>query len=1528
MKAPISQSFGGPVQANNGSNIVNGDLNIYPSPPPPARTSSFCLVISCFDGAGLGPELVFPFEKRLFCPFGEYFFFQPQNDEKIVVFWRMRPEGDHDAKLGALLTVLCRHFGTSPCVVTFSSLPQRDFAEHVFVPQELGNWVFSLDQFRGTLRQFNHVISQAPPPTGLPNVVETILRQVVNPNAVSLLVVPQIANLDIIQTIMRTCVAESLGSQIFAHQLQATVGTGCYVRHQGNSNVWHTVGSILGLCKASVGSILAEELVHLLVKRGSVEVYLETKSSRLLYIFLETLKTIGLLKELFGTEKEVEVKEMAKEEFGEGEASWDVQTGIEGDWQSFLTEFEKSGQQFNDDGRASEAMQELLHGKEVAACSICSRSIKMLGDYQICQSCSKMHRCERCLDPLGKGVPFTSCSVCHDIYGHVSHANGAWTCRKCAANSSMHVETKPLVMDVVFGELQKSIDFAETDSVGEALDRIMSEFQLNGERSDFTLIVIAEDLNGSRLEELDDFEARLRNLELGNGDSLELRMKEKRVEEQEDAQNLIDTRDLLAKLSSVSVQLRHIAANVFGAESLLVDLEGAIAKARETRVRWVFVGDLGVGKSGLINQIVMGTPLPSRLSAHSVTKHITEVAWGDSWTISVDDATWTFKAEIEVHNWLLKLSEKEEQYPVVRVSGPFPGLQNLQDVVLVDTPGIGSQKQTESRFLECIRSASVLMIVSARLSSVSVDSLLRLGMLNGQSVPSVIACGVFAGDLDDPKIATELFRASLQNSVVTLVQPEGTVLETWRRVSSLTRTALVFFRNHPGIVDEFVESVRKVCFNLLLTNINECFSTLWFFLNNRMSNQRGAKESKQRRARLDRLLKKMRSGMDSVWSLPSEIEAREAQCRLAWHYLVAESRWGVVNSAEAWQQLRPLLDDFCKELVACGRDAIDAGADWAERMFKRKQGGPYGTIMMEEEEEETEEDETIMPLLLRRKGAEFFNLTRVWEKCQSSVFVCDSLLEALRNEESEDDEGHVMDCFRALITRPCLDILRKEVFAAVDEVRKWALKEFDESLKVAGKGGERRAELKEILTETKGLFVNYMLREHDLILPRTTLANADPPIDNPETIRTVLNANIGDDTLSNRWKKTAKPVFRLVAPEICKGRDDRVLNLAWSDADLLTVRLCTTQTGWNDLKTFADGVCAAYTHNPRATSSPYYQAKYISPIFCFTMVDRPGEVGTVRCKDLFQSHDDAHLANWLMVYVIYEDQLDWYRELTNKSTFILTMPRDAILMVGQDAVKMLCEQLQLPFRWSIPAFLSSTSMFHKNVMRARVCSPASMFYHVENGQLGPLMRDTLKQIANLFEMPDNTQSLLSLVALQPEVMPLVGQFANGAQPFQIWNVQQLIGVLKDPKVHALRNRLIDITASMYLIAEVQVRHGMKFLVNYLQNKDGVQRNFRMRTSRSTNTGVVLSNVVAQQPFSHFWGNYTWKGEHLREGRPETEEEFRKRQTECCDKLLSSCGKAGLPGLFNDQYMWTGVVSVQQRRTGPKAPKTKRPKKDK
>jgi hypothetical protein len=40
------------------------------------RSSSFCLVVSCFDdAAGLGPELVFRGDRKNFCPFGEFFFF-------------------------------------------------------------------------------------------------------------------------------------------------------------------------------------------------------------------------------------------------------------------------------------------------------------------------------------------------------------------------------------------------------------------------------------------------------------------------------------------------------------------------------------------------------------------------------------------------------------------------------------------------------------------------------------------------------------------------------------------------------------------------------------------------------------------------------------------------------------------------------------------------------------------------------------------------------------------------------------------------------------------------------------------------------------------------------------------------------------------------------------------------------------------------------------------------------------------------------------------------------------------------------------------------------------------------------------------------------------------------------------------------------------------------------------------------------------------------------------------------------------
>jgi hypothetical protein len=1762
--------------------IVANDVTIYnhpPAPPPAAHLripSSFCLVVSCFDGGGLGPELVFPLQKRLFCPFGEFFFFQPPNDEKLVVFWRIRLDGEIEQKLGDLLSVLCGHFGDPPCVITCLGLEQHLGVEgRFFVPSAFRNWRFNRDQFNETLGEFGRLISLDPLAVNSRH-LETILHHIAGArNVVSLLVAPQHADLKVVQKFMGRCVEESLQSNMFAHRLHATLGGGSYCRvsHKGG-NMLHTVGSLLGLCK-SVGARLADQLACLLVRTGSVEVYLESKNP-LFPCFLEAMKATGLLNRVLLVGEEVTVKFEADFRAVKPDASWDLQSGtVIGNWQPFLEEFRdnlsnnynmwfgadveprkkaafdellqalknepaakeiceseawrrisrvedkgeeeckrphteertmvepsaskksktfemeersvrltlKSGQTWDillpesplvvplscsleelkqtvsqhlgdtpspqdiilarpidenlmqltgkpdllvdgaelfvfsiktweSDERKRHAPDEVESIKaealepsakkpkefEDGSCHICKKQIAKPGEYQVCANCRKINCCERCTNVrLGGGIPFTACVNCPSVFIHNHHPDAEvkpWLCKNCASKREEKGGGKLIIMEVLFEGLQKSIRFSESESVGKAMDRILAEFQVTGKLEEFVLVAHSETVDECKLVYLDDTEARLQNLAFSNGDTLELRTRAggdetsqvEEEEEEEEEEVIVETRAFMEKLASTASHLRRIGQGVAGAESLLADLDAAMSKAQETRVRWVFVGDLGIGKSGLINRILTVNwdikaettfPLPSKLGAHSLTKHITEVSWAPTeWIVVANDVTWKFNSESELSDVLKNFptrlnarlsaqwndAEVEGLVPVIRVSGPFPGLINHKDVTLVDTPGFESQKTElqKRRFLECVRSASVLMVLSARLSVVSLDKLLSTGALNGQIVPSVIACAVFTEDDVGAGLIqrdTDLFRVSLKESMIKLVQPEGTVLETWRRVTALAKTAQVFYRNASTSqqVDSFVESVRKVSFNTLLTNIYECFSTLWFFLNIRASGTKGrasSKEQKQRRERLNRLLKKMHQGMEAVWGLPNQMVSRESQCRLGWYRFVSESSQSTDSILAAWQQLHPLLNELCDELVACGRDAIDAGADWAEKMFKKREGGKkkkkkrggrqYEAIIMEEEEEVTDEESTsnaqVIPLLLRRKGKQFFDeaATVVREKCQI-LFSYERLLNTLRAEKSLDDELQIAACFRVIITRPCLDVLHAAVFDVVDRVQKWTLKEFDNSASSSAIG-DCRAELKDILAETKGLFVNYMLREHDLVLPRTTLGNADPPADSADSICGALNSDIkkrGDyDSLQNRWHRLPKGVFSLVTPDadrscIIDGDNHRILSLSWDKANDLNVRLLATQTGWNDIKAYANDVCSNYSFNPRAPPPDREVPKFISPIFCFSMVDDPADVGTVRCKDLFQSHGDADKATWLLVYVVYEDQLDWFRKIVNRSTFILTMPRDAILLVGQDAVKLLCEQLQFPFRWSIPAFLARTSMFYKSVMRGRVCSPASMFYHVENGQFGPLIHDTLRRIANVFAVQENSECLLRVLKMTKDdsAMALVLQFTNGAKPFRIWDVEKLIALLnvQDESVQALRNRLIEMTSSMYLIAEVQVRHGMKFLVNYLQNKDGLQRNFRIRTSRSSNTGVVLSNVIAQQPFSHFWENYTWKGEHLRRGRVTNEDDFRLRQTESLDKILNSCGGAGLRGLFNDLYMWNGEVRVQ-RRTSQKKKKKKTIKK--
>jgi hypothetical protein len=169
--------------------------------------------------------------------------------------------------------------------------------------------------------------------------------------------------------------------------------------------------------------------------------------------------------------------------------------------------------------------------------------------------------------------------------------------------------------------------------------------------------------------------------------------------------------------------------------------EPRVTPPLRSRLTIAFVGSLGVGKSGLINALLLGKrpelkpgqetasdpsyPLPSRFDAFSVTNHFVRVSYeeSDRFTLRENGVC----SSVDALNKVARLLDSLEKSPgpgVLDLTGPFPCLP--PGVTLIDCPGWGHPKVTRTLY-SILSEADAIVHVAPRLETMRQALFLGLG---------------------------------------------------------------------------------------------------------------------------------------------------------------------------------------------------------------------------------------------------------------------------------------------------------------------------------------------------------------------------------------------------------------------------------------------------------------------------------------------------------------------------------------------------------------------------------------------------------------------------------------------------------------------------------------------------------------------------------------------------------------------------------------------------------------------------------
>lgn len=918
----------------------------------------------------------------------------------------------------------------------------------------------------------------------------------------------------------------------------------------------------------------------------------------------------------------------------------------------------------------------------------------------------------------------------------------------------------------------------------------------------------------------------------------------------------------------------------------------------------------------------------------------------------------------------------EEDVKVVDVCGPFKGLAELPNVVLTDTPGLnpegtGRSARQQKRFLEAVHQAGALMIVSQRIEALALKELVARGAFSGKTAPAVVCCAFFSNEHDvsgDRMVQyQEDFRKQVRSALLADTGNNDTVkIDVLRDIKhtrdvQLASRAVVFHRNTSlRYVQRFVEAVRRVVMEASLVTVRECYSVLWFALSRRAPRVRAKHSSKKKdrdgdsgrrlagiKRRLASLMKRTMQSADARWGVPTEVASAEGRCARLWFLVTSERE----PDDEERRKLLEFLSMLGEQIIAYGRSAIDQAARFigSNILPRVVQGGrgAYTAFSLEPSEEQdaadAEDNDDVlseMPAMVRRQGSERYE--EVVEDLRSEIYaIARRCVESGSGAFEQVDENDLEEAQKALsirFTKPCMDVTQQAVRKSLESVRLWIVEELG-----SGSGSAEipnvdpqdiQTRLRALLKRVKRVYKEYMLNAGaQFKVPKTSLLDTEAVRDTPEDIVTELNKHMGDD-MSAAPTRVMPRVLNVGFDMFDETLDARVLRLQWDEVDDKRVQLLKRQQSWQDIGQFSQR-CRQELVSKTISKDERDDAKrmrILSPIFCFSVANSEK---SMTCKDLFEGHPDEHLTERLVIYVIYEDQLAWFISCVRdrKSTYLMTMPSDARLQVGQEAAKLLCEKLGFAFAWIVPPHLTATSRFFSSVMVGRVCSPACMFYNVEEGHFRRLWRHVLaKAIQRL-----KSESLIVFNALattrdrqlQEKAMPLISRLVK-EEMIDVADVYVLADALEASAANAEEGaqatanaKLVRDLASalrfdlrpLKWLSEIQVRHGRNFLVCYLQAQqpDERPRTFRMRMHRKgNNTGVLLLNVSAFEPLSFFLDDRSqgpWEAHHLREYRPTSEREFYEFYLENLNRVLGTVANAQVRGLINDQYMWQGVRKV-------------------
>jgi hypothetical protein len=280
-------------------------------------------------------------------------------------------------------------------------------------------------------------------------------------------------------------------------------------------------------------------------------------------------------------------------------------------------------------------------------------------------------------------------------------------------------------------------------------------------------------------------------------------------------------------------------------------------------------------------------------------------------------------------------------------------------------------------------------------------------------------------------------------------------------------------------------------------------------------------------------------------------------------------------------------------------------------------------------------------------------------------------------------------------------------------------------------------------------------------------------------------------------------------------------------------------------------------------------------------------------------------------------------------------------------------------------------------MKLRKCSPAALFYGIEAGQLGAVLRQSLetlvkfmmeanrKGVKNGTRMTRISMSMEDESGFESEESGEAGEGGGGGKaadiegqndlalmdkfnspsadaPINLWDVVGLLRVLErlgnwidsDSEGAAKRivntklalefhQRVSEIMRPFFAVAEVHSLHGQYFYPRFLSAKqagalNAVLRSYHEMKKRESGTGFMLSNVAAQRNLSYFSSSEVVD---LREERPDSEQEHRFDLLSSSKTLLKNSKDLGMIGLFNDEYVWSGtfqvVADIAQQSTGRK-----------